>query len=132
MTLFLDRLLLRMTYRYELLLGGVVLTLVFWPMYAGLQGFMAAFTVLLVLLDARSTSQFKRNVEDATMLDVLLGRIPFRYEVLCLIAVVLWLLWWLTAGVTGFVLGLGIVMLAVRARSSSQLKRGTALTLQDA
>lgn len=118
-------------YRYELLLGSVTLTLIFWPMYAGLQGFMAAFTVLLVLLDARSTSQFKRNSEDSTMIDAALSRLPFRYELLCLIAVVLWGLWWLTGGVTGFALGLGIMMLALRARSSSQLKRGSALTLQD-
>ena len=126
----LERWIMRFPYRYEVLLAAAVLTLVFWPMYAGLQGFMAAFTVILVLLDARSTSQYKRNSEDMTMVDALLGKIPFRYEVLCLIAVVLWLLWWLVTGVTGFMLGLGVVMLALRARSSSQLKRGDALTVQ--
>ena len=126
-----DRWILRVPYRYEVLLALCFLTLVFWPMYAGLQGFIAAFTVMLVLLDARSASQFKRGSEDSTMIDGVLGSIPFRYEALCLVAVVVWFLWWLSAGITGFTLGLGIVMLALRARSGSQIKRGTATTLQD-
>lgn len=123
--------LLRFPYRYECLIGACLLTGLFWPMYGGFQAFMATFVILLVLLDARSASQYKRASEDLTMIDLFVKRIPFRYELLLLLAVVLWGIWWLVAGTTGFMLGLGIIALVLRARSSSQLKHGTAVQVDD-
>ena len=120
-----DRLLQRITYRYELLLGVTLIGLLFWPMFAGLPGFVGAFAVMLVLLHARNLSQYKRGTEDETIMDRLFSTLPFRYELLLLIATVIWAVWWFAAGMTGCMLGLGIVALALTARSSSQLKRGT-------
>lgn len=128
MELQIDRWVLRFAYRYEVVLGAAFIVLMFWPMFAGLQGFMGAFSVMLVLLHARSTSQYKRGTEDETPVDKFLSGLPLRYELLVLVAVVLWLLWWFAAGTTGFMMGLGIVALALLARSSSQLKRGSAET----
>lgn len=122
---------LRFPYRYEALIGAALLTGVVWPMYGGFQAVIATFALLLILLDARSASQYKRNTEDLTMFDLLVARIPFRYELLLLIAVVLWGLWWLAAGTTGFMFGLAIFTLALRARSSSQLKHGTAIRAEE-
>ncbi|CAM3406129.1 ATP synthase subunit I [Deinococcus saxicola] len=115
-------------YRYEALLGAGLLTTLLWPLYAGFPGFVAGWALLLIVLDARSTSQFKRSSEDTTMMDQLLGKIPFRYEVLAGLAMLLWAAWWYAAGMTGFVFGLGVFTLTLRARSSSQLKRGAVLT----
>lgn len=126
-----DQLLLRLRYRYEVLLLAAFATALIWPMYAKFQGVVASFVVLLVVLDARSKSQFKRGSEDMTAMDKLLAAIPFRYEVLCGVAVLVWLAWWFSAGATGFMLGLGIVMLALSARSSSQMKRGAAVTIHE-
>lgn len=123
---------LRFPYRYEAMIGAALLLGIVWPMYGGFQAVVATFTLLLVLLDARSASQYKRNTEDLTMLDQFLSRIPFRYELLLLIAVVLWGLWWLAAGTTGFMFGMGIFTLTLRARSSSQLKHGTAVRAEEA
>ncbi|MGX9688445.1 hypothetical protein ACTQ9L_15035 [Deinococcus wulumuqiensis] len=64
-------------------------------------------------------------------MDILLRRIPLRYELLLLVAVLLCAAWTLAAGVTGFVLGLGIVMLTLIARSVSQLKRNSATTVRE-
>ena len=127
----LDRLFLRLKYRYEVLLLGAAATALIWPMYAKFQGVVASLVVLLVVLDARSKSQFKRNTEDSTVVDKFLAMIPFRYEVLCALALGFWLAWWFVAGTTGFMLGLGIVMLALSARSSSQIKRGSAVTVHE-
>jgi Na+/H+ antiporter NhaC len=121
-----DQQLIRFPYRYEVLLGLTFLVWAFWPMYAGFQAFIGSLTIMLVLLDARSASQYKRGTEDDTAVDRILSSIPFRYELLTLIALVVWLMWWLAAGATGFMLGLGVLALALRARSSSQLKRGDA------
>jgi hypothetical protein len=122
----LDAKLLRAPYRYELLIGLAFLVWVFWPMYAGFQAFIGGLTIMLVLLDARSASQYKRGTEDDTAVDRILTTLPFRYELLVLVTLVVWLLWWLAAGATGFMMGLGVLALALRARSSSQLKRGEA------
>lgn len=124
----LDRMVFRFPYRYEVLLLLVFVVILAWPLFTGFQGFVMGVVIFLVLLDARSASQFKRGTEDLTTVDRYLSAIPFRYEILCALAAVLWGLWWLTAGTTGFMFGLGIFMLALRARSSSQLKRGTATT----
>lgn len=122
-----DRLFQRVTYRYELLIGVTVIGLLFWPMFAGLPGFVGAFSVMLVLLHARNLSQYKRGTEDETTMDRILSAFPLRYELLLLIAALIWAVWWFAAGMTGCMLGLGIVALALMARSSSQLKRGTAV-----
>lgn len=115
-------------YRYEALLAAGLLTMLLWPLYTGFPGFVAGWALLLIVLDARSTSQFKRNSEDTTMMDQLLGKIPFRYEALAVAATLLWAAWWYAAGMSGFVFGLGVFTLTLRARSSSQLKRGAVLT----
>ena len=127
----LDLSLLKLTYRYEILLALVMIVGFFWWLANGTQAFVATFTVLLVLLNARNLSQYKRGTEDLTPMDMILGRLPFRYELLVLIAVMLSVAWAIAAGITGFVLGLGILMLALQARSTSQLKRNTASTIQE-
>ena len=119
------------TYRYEILLALALITGMFWWLSNGTQAFMATLTVFMVLLTARSISQLKRGTEDYTNVDILLGRIPLRYELLLLVAVLLCAAWTLAAGVTGFVLGLGIVMLTLIARSVSQLKRNSATTVRE-
>lgn len=119
------------TYRYEILLALALITGMFWWLSNGTQAFMATFTVFMVLLTARSISQLKRGTEDYTNVDILLGRIPLRYELLLLVAVLLCAAWTLAAGVTGFVLGLGIIMLTLIARSASQLKRNSATTVRE-
>ncbi len=119
-------------YRYEAMLIGATLVTALWPAYAGEQGFVAGLAIILLVLDARSASQLKRQTEDLTMLDRFLSRIPLRYEALIVLCSALALLWWLAAGTTGAMFGLGLVVLALRARSSSQLKRGAAVTIHEA
>ncbi len=125
------RILIQFPYRYELLLGLTFIAMFFWPMQGGTPAFLTSLAATLLLLDARSASQLKRNTEDFTMLDALIGRIPFRYEMIIVGTIILWGLWWFAAGMTGCMLGLAVVALALRARSSSQLKRGTAVTLNE-
>ncbi|AXH00660.1 hypothetical protein DVJ83_16015 (plasmid) [Deinococcus wulumuqiensis] len=125
----LDLSFIKMTYRYEVLLALVLTVGVFWWLAIGTQAFIATFTIVLVLLTARSLSQYKRNTEDFTAMDIALARIPFRYELLLVIAVIIWILWAIAAGTVGFMLGLGIVFLALIARSVSQLKRNAATTV---
>lgn len=125
----LDLSFIKMTYRYEVLLALVLTVGVFWWLAIGTQAFIATFTIVLVLLTARSLSQYKRNTEDFTAMDIALARIPFRYELLLVIAVSIWILWAIAAGTVGFMLGLGIVFLALIARSVSQLKRNAATTV---
>lgn len=125
----LDLSFIKMTYRYEVLLALVLTVGVFWWLAIGTQAFIATFTIVLVLLTARSLSQYKRNTEDFTAMDIALARIPFRYELLLVIAVIIWILWAIAAGTVGIMLGLGIVFLALIARSVSQLKRNAATTV---
>lgn len=127
----LDLSFLKMTYRYECLLALVLTVGGFWWLAIGTQAFIATFTIILILLTARSLSQYKRNTEDFTPMDIALARIPFRYELLLVIAVIIWILWAIAAGTVGFMLGLGIVFLALIARSVSQLKRNGATTINE-
>ena len=73
----LDLSFIKMTYRYEVLLALVLTVGVFWWLAIGTQAFIATFTIVLVLLTARSLSQYKRNTEDFTAMDIALARIPF-------------------------------------------------------
>lgn len=114
-----------MTYSYELLLGVTVIGLLFWPMFTGVPALVGAFVVMLALLYDHNFSQYKRGIQDETNMDRLLSAFPLRYELLLLIAALIWAVWRFAAGMTGCILGLGIVALALPARSSSQLKRGT-------
>jgi len=127
-----DQWIARISGRYEFLLGASVLITLLWPVKGGLVAFVGGLALIFLVLDARSASQYKRNVpEDDTMIDRMFGRIPFRYEVLIGLAVVLAALWWLAAGMTGLVLGTGVVLLGLRARSGSQLKRGGATAYEE-
>jgi hypothetical protein len=64
-------------------------------------------------------------------LDAWLARIPFRYELLLLLALLIWLLWSVAAGMTGVACGMALVLLTLIARSVSQLKRGNVHTVDD-
>lgn len=127
-----DRLLVRLTGRYDVLLAAAFLITLLWPIKGGVAGFAGGLALMFLVLDARSASQYKRNTpEDLTMIDRFVGSIPFRYEALILLAVLLAVGWWIAAQMTGLALGMGLVLLGLRARSSSQLKRNTAAQYEE-